>query len=79
MTDRNDDAVAAFLADLGTAEAPAGLADAAMRRVRDERPPRASRVPAWFAAAAVLATAVLALTAFAWIVAGPGPSPTPLP
>ncbi len=78
MTARNRDRVDAFLEDLGEADAPAGLAANAMRTIRDERPPRAPRVSPWLAAAAVLATAVLALTAFAWIVASPGPSPSPM-
>ncbi len=79
MMGRHEDAVDVFLADLGAVPVPGDLAASVMRRIRDERPPRASRMPAWFAAAAVLATAVLALTAFAWIVAGPGPAPTPVP
>jgi hypothetical protein len=79
MTDRRGDAVDVFLADLGAAAVPGDLASNVTRRVRDERQPRRSPVPAWFAVAAVLVTAALALTAIAWIVAGPGPGPLPTP
>ncbi|MDP2350023.1 MAG: hypothetical protein Q8M74_02585 [Chloroflexota bacterium] len=77
MTDRHDDLVDAFLADLGSARAPEDLPASVMWRVRDERLPRVVPPAPWLALAAVIATAVLVLTGLAWIVAGPGPSPTP--
>lgn len=77
MTDRRDDLVDVFLADLGSAHAPDDLAPTIARRIRDERPPWASHVSPWLAAAAVIG--LIALATFAWVVAGPRPSPTPVP
>ncbi len=75
MRGSRDDLVDVFLADLGTAPVPEGLTHAVEQQIRTERPRRASRFAPWLAAAAaVLALAML--TGLAWLVAGPGPSPT---
>jgi len=77
MNAPRDDLVDIFLADLGAPPAPEALASAVGQRIRDGYPRRRSVVGPWLAAAAVVA--LLAIGGGAWIVAAPGPSPTPAP
>ncbi|HEY5628213.1 MAG TPA: hypothetical protein VIR16_01770, partial [Candidatus Limnocylindrales bacterium] len=63
MTDRGERLLQAFLDDLGTASAPAGLSRRVSRRIQDEHPARASRFSPWFVPAAA-AVAILALVGF---------------
>ncbi len=76
MTDRDPRLVDAFLEDLGSAPVPGGLEADVARRIRDERQERRGRPGAWFAWAAVLVV-VTTVAGVAWVVAGPGPTPTP--
>ena len=63
---------------LATAEPPSNLEARITARLDEARPPRRRGLTSWLAAAAVLGALLLAGT-LAWVVAGPGPSPTPGP
>jgi photosystem II stability/assembly factor-like uncharacterized protein len=73
VSDRSERLLNAYLEDLGTAPAPSGLGRDVLRRIRDERPSRASRFGRWWAVAG--AVAVIAIGGVAFAVAGPSPTP----